>query len=109
MTVHGGPPASTLEPVPCLCHATDVAELGAWRSRIESGGVAVTEGTDEIRLDVAFREERLVHGLGVEAGHRAAVKAERSRREHQVAALKAAVPERRRFDEWGVGYEEGAH
>src|SRR5260370_18743590 len=85
-----------------------LVELEPRVARIEPGGIAVTQVAEEVGFDATFRpylclrvlparrdrEEFLVHPSVVEAGHRAAVQYDRTRRENEVRALQAAVPRR---------------
>src|SRR5436189_3354457 len=55
--------------------------------------VAVADVAEEVRLEAAVREERLVDQGVVEAAHRAGIQAKRSHGDNEIGALQAAVAE----------------
>ena len=62
----------------------------------------MTDGAEEVRLDLRAGEELLVDAGIVEARHGTAIQPQRARRQDEIGALQCAVPEGRRLGELGI-------
>ena len=74
--------------------ARHLVETKTRRARTENARVAIAEIAEEVRFDFGAGEELAIDRLVVEAGHRTAIEAERTRDDDQIGALERAVAER---------------
>ena len=74
----------------------------------QSRRIAITDGTDKVRFDLATGEEFPINSLIVEPGHRSAVEPDSPRRYDKVGALQAAVAEGCCFGETGLVDKPGS-
>lgn len=94
-----------------LRHSDDLAcalELEARQPRKQTPLVAVADAAQEVRCPARSGEELEIDGVVVEARHRSTVQAKGSGCEHEVGALKAAVPERGRRGYCRIGEPSGS-
>src|SRR5947208_1878719 len=74
----------------------------------QSRRIAIADGTDKVRFDLATREEFPINSLIVEPGHRSAVEPDGPRRYDKVGALQAAVAEGCCFGKTGLVDKPGS-
>src|SRR3989442_12503391 len=74
----------------------------------QSRRIAIADGTDKVRFDLATGEEFPINSLIVEPGHRSAVEPDGPRRYDKVGALQAAVAEGCCFGKTGLVDKPGS-
>src|SRR5437870_9270735 len=85
-----------------------LVDIRTWQTLKQPRRIAVADGTDKVRFDLAIGEEFPIDSLIVEPGHRSAIETDGPRRQDKVGALQAAVAEGCCFGKAGLVNKPGS-